>query len=101
MATAVSETSLLNVHVDGKAMLQKMLVDRLVVLKGGNASTILYLKAKSLAAVKFGKSKVKGKSKDVVISGKEMHIQQLAINNFKKVQLERVMAFKNEPVPLS
>ena len=34
MVTEVSEASLFNVHVEGKAMLQKILDDRFVVLEG-------------------------------------------------------------------
>ena len=49
----------------------------------GKACTILYLKTKSLATVKFGKSKVKCESKDVFISGEEMHILLLGITALK------------------
>ena len=104
MVTEVSETSLLNVHVEGKAMLQKFLDDRFVVPEGESKPRKSFydpLSKSKVAAVKFGKSKVKCKSKDVVISGEEMYIRLLAINSFKKVPLERVMSFENAPVPLS
>ena len=40
-------------------------------------------------------------TKDIPMNGEEMHLRLLAINLYKKVSLERVLAFENATVPLS
>ena len=47
------------------------------------------------------KATIRCKSKDISINGEEMYLRLLAINAYKKVPLERVMAFEIATVPLS
>ena len=99
-----SETSLLNCHREGKAMLQKFVNERFVVQEGtGQPSKSFFepVPKSKVKTMKAGKTFVKCKSKEVPIGREEMYLRLLAINSFKKVPLERVMSFENAPVPLS
>lgn len=44
---------------------------------------------------------VKVKKRQVSIDGEVMFLRLLAINSYKKVPLQRLMAFENAPAPLS
>ena len=106
MVTEESETSLLNAHSEGETMRKKFVDERFAVPEGESESKPRrsfydpFSKSK-VAAVKSGKSKVKCKSKHVVIGGEEIYIRLLAINSFKKVPFEKVMSFEKAPAPLS
>ena len=104
MVTEESETSLLNAHSEGETMLKKFVDERFAVPEGESKPRKSFydpLSKSKVAAVKSGKSKVKCKSKYVVIGGEEMYIRLLAINSLKKEPLERMMPFEKAPVPLT
>ena len=98
------ESSLLNCHRDGERLLEQFVSDRFMTQNGHEEPSKSFydpVPKHNVKTMAVSKSTVRFKSKDVPMNGEEMYLRLLAINAYKKVPLERVLAFENATVPLS
>ena len=98
------ENSLLHCHKKSRVLLEQFVEERFVTHSGKDEPVKSFYDPVTRNKVKTmsnPKTTVRCKAKDIPMNGEEMYLRLLAINAYKKVPLERVLAFENATVPLS
>ena len=97
------QESLIQALDKGGILASKFVSERLVHTEGEAPQKSFYvtLPRSNVKTMSDMNKTVKVRSKTLSVPGEVMYLRLLALNAKKKVPLERVLSFKNSPVPLS
>ena len=101
VATKEVETSILNALYKGREMLHHFVAESLVISGSAQKSSYSAMTRSQVRTMADMNEPIIVQRRKVPVSGHTMYLGHMAINATKNVSLQRVMSFKNSPIPQS
>ena len=101
VATKEVETSILNALYKGREMLHHFVAESLVISGSAQKSFYSAMTRSQVRTMTDMNEPIIVQRRKVPVSGETMYLGHMAINATKNVSLQRVMSFKNSPIPQS